>query len=204
MKKLLPLILALLLASGCTVRPASQPLTSPEGTPLASAQRPEELTFSQLPDQFWLSSGAGAWSTELTIADDGTFTGLYSDSDMGDAGDDYPDGTRYFCLFSGVFGQPERIDTTTWSMELKELTLEEEPGRTTYGDGVRYITSEAYGLAGAEELLIYLPGSPVADLPEAFVNWVRGNALFDPASDTLTLYGLYNEAGEYGFSGVAD
>ena len=39
------------------------------------------------------SSGAGGWSTELKVADDGTFTGAYHDSEMELTGENYPNGT---------------------------------------------------------------------------------------------------------------
>ena len=50
----------------------------------------EGFAFSELSNvQFWFSSGAGAWGTDLNIAEDGTFEGVYSDSDMGDTGEAY-------------------------------------------------------------------------------------------------------------------
>lgn len=49
---------------------------------------------------FHFSSGAGGWLTEIVISEDGSFTGHFHDSDMGDA---YPEGTRYECSFTGVF-----------------------------------------------------------------------------------------------------
>ena len=39
---------------------------------------------------FYFLSGAGAWSTELVVSPDGSFTGYYHDTDMGDSGADYP------------------------------------------------------------------------------------------------------------------
>ena len=44
---------------------------------------------------FYFLSGAGAWSTELVVSPDGSFTGYYHDTDMGDSGAGYPNGTRY-------------------------------------------------------------------------------------------------------------
>ena len=59
----------------------------------------EKSFFSELPDEFYFSSGAGAWRTELFLQDDGSFNGQYSDSDMGSMGEEYPNGTVYICEF---------------------------------------------------------------------------------------------------------
>ena len=55
--------------------------------------------FEILPSEFELSSGAGGWATILKLNKDGTFTGQYYDSDLGDTGEDYPNGTVHFCTF---------------------------------------------------------------------------------------------------------
>ena len=52
---------------------------------------------------FEFSSGVGAWSTELTVGENGTFTGSFHDSEMGETGENYPDGTLYGCSFHGQF-----------------------------------------------------------------------------------------------------
>lgn len=43
--------------------------------------------------EFLFASGAGAWGTILTIEDDGSFSGQYSDSDIGSNAAEYPHGT---------------------------------------------------------------------------------------------------------------
>ena len=62
---------------------------------------------------FYFLSGAGAWSTELVFSSDGSFTGYYHDTDMGDCGMGYPNGTRYECDFSGTFALAEQRDEFT-------------------------------------------------------------------------------------------
>ncbi len=58
--------------------------------------------FSSLAGLAWsYCSGAGAWSSDMEIQADGIFNCDYHDSDMGDTGDNYPDGTVYFASFSG-------------------------------------------------------------------------------------------------------
>ena len=52
--------------------------------------------------------------------------------------------------------------------------------------------------------MIYLPGAPVADLPEGFRSWV-GSQLVDADNKQLAelpFYGLYNVTTQEGFSGL--
>lgn len=183
-----------------------------EGAPEAGpAEQPEagaaydeiENPFEVMPSYFQFTSGAGAWSTELTIETDGAFTGLFVDSDMGVAGEGYPDGTRYVCAFSGRFSQPEPVDGTTWSMEIESMELEHPAdGTEEYADGVRYVYSEPYGLEDAEEILIYSPRTPAADLPEDFLNWLRMPWSWEPdEAGALGCWGIYNAVQGCGFAG---
>lgn len=166
----------------------------------AAAPEPDEL-FALLPKLFTFSSGVGGWATELSIEADGAFSGRYVDTDMGDSGDGYPCGTRYVCSFSGTFSQPEQLDSHTYSTYVENLELEEVPGEVSYGDGFRYVTCEAYGLDDAYEALIYLPGIPVAQLPEEFLSWTSWTSFFweEEWPEAFPYYGLYNVQGEQGF-----
>ena len=67
----------------------------------------EEFSFGEFKNlNFSFLSGAGGWSTELIIAEDGNFKGVYHDSDMGAGSEEYPNGTQYYCAFQGKFTQP--------------------------------------------------------------------------------------------------
>lgn len=149
---------------------------------------------------FDFSSGAGAWWTELSVNKDGSFQGIYRDSDMGDTGDAYPGGTLYYCEFSGSFDQPEKVDSSTYKMNLSNISFKEEPDKEEIIDGVLYVYSTAYGLDGGDEFLIYLPGSKLSDLPEDYRGWVGYYNLEDTTETTLPFYGLYNVNTGNGFS----
>lgn len=157
--------------------------------------------FGTLPDTFWFSSGAGGWSTELHIEADGSFYGSYHDSDMGSTGEGYPNGTQYICNFSGKFAAPQKINEYTYSMMLESLEQERPSGEEYFEDGIRYIASSPYGLDDAEKFMIYIPGTPIADLPEEFISWAF---LGEPEGETLEFYGIYNVGGEEGFTGLLD
>ena len=77
------------------------PTVAPKETPIPiPTQKPFDNLFEVLPNEFTFLSGVGAWQTVLTIEDDGSFVGKYTDSDMGVYDDDYyPNGTVYICNF---------------------------------------------------------------------------------------------------------
>lgn len=54
----------------------------------------EEFSYKDLKGlTFAFSSGAGAWGTVLTVLEDGSFEGNYHDTNMGDTGEEYPNGS---------------------------------------------------------------------------------------------------------------
>lgn len=146
--------------------------------------------FETLPECFQFSSGAGAWRTELRIASDGSFTGAYTDTNAGGE-----DPEQYYCNFSGKFSEPVQVDEFTWSVQVESLEVEDTETTSVKADGLNRIASTPYGLENAKEVLIYLPGAAVEDLPESFRNWTHA-----PETGTLGFYGLYNVEEALGFS----
>lgn len=150
--------------------------------------------------QFEFFSGAGAWQTSMSIDADGSFSGMYTDSEMGSTGEGYPDGTVYWCEFSGQFTQPVKVNEYTYSMQIGRLDYAREAGTEEISGGMRYCFADAYGLDDAENILIYLPGAPLTELPEEFRRWVGYYGLSDTEDTKLPFYALNNEAHQYGFS----
>lgn len=181
--------------------PESSPPEQPQNSPTQLPEAEERLSFTELKDlQFVFSSGAGGWATLLTVDEDGGFSGEWYDGEMGETGEDYPNGTMYRSEFTGTFARPEKVNEYTWSMRILEMSYTEAVGKEEILDGVRYCYGEAYGLEGAEELLIYLPGAPLNELPEEFRVWVDYALQTAGAEAELPFYGLYNEAKQNGFS----
>lgn len=154
--------------------------------------------FAELPDEFYFSSGAGAWGTELYLQDDGTFYGQYHDSDMGSIGEEYPNGTQYICKFEGKFTVPVQVSEYVYSTTVEYMNIDRE-GEEYIEEGIRYIVSSPYGLDNAGEILIYLYGIPRAEMPEGFLSWMNGAEM---VSDNLSCYGIYNVNEETAFTGV--
>lgn len=161
-------------------------------------------TALQFPDltnlQFVYSSGAGAWATLLTINEDGSFEGVYSDSDMGDMGDGYPNGTTYISNFSGKFTVPKSINEYTDSMTIESISLEQEVGTEEIIDGIKYVYSEPYGIWDAKDIYIYHKDTPVINLPEEYRGWVGYYDSEEYQNELLPFIGLYNVATQSGFS----
>ena len=167
-----------------------------------TAQNKEEIfDFGNLKNlEFCFTSGAGGWATMMTVNADGSFSGIYFDGEMGVTGEEYPNGTMYQCDFSGQFTQPVKVNEYTYSMQISELNYAEEVGSEEIKDGVRYCYSAVYGLDEAKDILIYLPGAPLAELPEEFRSWVGYYDLSYTTDTELPFYALNNEAMQYGFS----
>ena len=185
------------------LEPPETEQTLPEQTAPEETSPPADQPFSfvDVADlEFYFSSGAGAWRTVLYIHADGSFDGEYLDSDMGD-GDEaaYPNGTRYYNAFTGRFTEPERVNGHTYRMRVAELTHTHPLGEEVR-DGVRWVYSEASGICGAEDVYLYLPGTPLAELPQEYRSWVGYYDLTQTEETELPFYGLYNEAEQNGFS----
>lgn len=150
---------------------------------------------------FYFSSGVGGWGTSLDIYADGSFEGSYHDSDMGDIGEGYSNGTVYLSDFRGSFTDIKKVNDYTYTMKLQTIELEKEPGTEWIEKEARYIASEPYGMDNAEEVYLYLPGAPTAELPSDFLDWVsmpRGWVEED-IPVILDGYGLYNPNERTGF-----
>lgn len=206
MKKILVLLMVGALLVGCGANPPSggnddttvntENENSTEGETENVA--PGSEVFSQLPDSFYFSSGAGAWGTELNLEDDGTFYGQYHDSNMGDIGDGYPNGTVYISNFSGKFAPPTKVNEYSYSTTIEYLNIERQ-GEEYIEDGVKYIVTDPYGIDGAGVIIFYMFGTPSEEMPQGFLDWLQPGDLHPEGE--LLCYGLYNVNEEDGFTG---
>ena len=157
-----------------------------------------ENIFETLSGLAWsYCSGAGAWSSDMQIGADGSFTCEYHDSDMGDTGDNYPNGTVYFASFSGRMSVAEQADGNTWKIRVDELR--QEFAEETIEDGVRYVPAEACGLGEGDVMTLYAPGTAADVLSEDMRFWAH---LMDQENqDVLENWFLGSEKNESGFVG---
>ena len=137
-----------------------------------SASCAESSFFETLAGMEWsFCSGVGGWSTDLQIRADGSFTGQYHDSEMGDCADEYPDGTVYICAFCGRMSLLEQIDAKTWKIRVD--SLEKEAAEEMIDDSIRYVPSEPYGISEGDIMLLYAPGTPVTSFTEEMLFWTH-------------------------------
>ena len=173
-----------------------------------SAEEAPSFTFHDVSNlEFYFSSGAGGWWTELYIHEDGSFEGTYQDSNMGMSGPHNPNGQMYYSSFWGSFTEPERVDEYIYMCRLENIEYDRCEGSEII-DGVKIDYTTAYGLDGGETFYFYLPGKKWQDLPEDFRSWVGGEFVWRYEGDLnaedaiLPFYGLFNVEEGCGFSGI--
>ena len=147
------------------------------------------------------SSGVGAWSTDMRILADGSFSGEFHDSEMGESAAEYPYGTVYGCSFTGQMSYVERIDEYTCKILINRITMDEGQAREAIDDGIRYVTTEPYGICEGDTMVLYRPGTPVSMLSEEMRMWAH---LMDHETsptelEAWFLYSAKNDSGFVGF-----
>ncbi len=155
--------------------------------------------FAEIAGVYELSSGVGAWFTQLTVLDDGSFAGYYQDTDY-DPGelDGAPyEATVYRCAFSGQLGRPERAGGA--ELDCTVVLLDCEAGEPCVRDGALYVTTAPAGIALNDRLRCFAPGTAVSELPEEFLAWVRMREA-GIRWDSIPYTGIYNVTSDAGFS----
>ena len=228
--------LGLSLLAGCGGNAAESESAAAESTPVAEdaseardedtgnnsevsqeEETPEEdPLYTELSDWgFEFSSGAGGWGTELNVNPDGSFEGFFVDSDMGNTAPDYPDGTVYRCDFTGQFTGYRQKTPYIYELDFDDPEYEKTPDTEEIVGNTRYIYSTPYGLEGTNTLILYLPGTPVKELPEDYLSWafVSNGTYIKTTYDDYGKYyqsspvglpfcGLFNTNGNLGFYSV--
>jgi len=208
---LAPVMMAAALGS-CAIAPDTG-ITGAPDTQSGAAQTPSVTTegslstiFASLPEEFYLSSGAGGWHTEVYIGDDGTFSGEYTGEYSGDSDTGGLKGASDRSQFTGKFEVTSKVSDFEYNLNLLNLTELGTPGEETVEDGVLYHTvSGVYGLDDGTNFVLYLPGRPTDDLPPEFLQWSHGPQDWEQTpGGTLPFWGLYNVDAQEGFIGMDD
>lgn len=153
--------------------------------------------FERAEGEYYFSSGAGGWGTELELDDDGEFDGEYHDSELGSFTDEYPDGTIYFCEFEGRFEVVEKLNDYSYSLSLANIGLENNPNTEEIRDKKRYVYAEPYGLEG-EEFILYSPETPVSEIPQSCIDWYGMRSKLKER-ETLNTWCIYDPENENAF-----
>ena len=167
----------------------------------AACAETETDIFAALEGYEWsFSSGVGGWSTDLRILPDGSFSGEYHDSEMGDSAEAYPDGTVYSCSFTGTMKLVEQADENSWVIRVENLQRDEGQEPEAIEGGIRYILADTYGLSEGDEMRLWKPGTPLSAIPEGLRFWTHAEEIESPA-EALTDWFLSSEKNESGFVG---
>lgn len=166
---------------------------------------PDPDLFSQIPSVYVFSSGMGAWSTDISIAEDGSFTGSYHNMDIAMNTDEY-DILEAVSEFSGRFSTPRKINDYTYVFELEDLTYDgvmgsEEIGYP-YGDDtqVRTLFVPAYGIEGCTTFYLYMKDAPTVEVPDMVKNCLQSRYPdWSPRQSGLIACCLYNEENDNAF-----
>ncbi|MBQ8198515.1 MAG: DUF1311 domain-containing protein [Lachnospiraceae bacterium] len=145
--------------------------------------------------QFWYSSGAGGWGEEFVIEKDGCLRGKCHDSDMGDNGEGYENGTIYFADYSGRFTEVEKVDEYTYRMKLADMEYKNEVGTEEIVDGTRYVYTESFALGENDMFYVYMPGTPVSGFSEDVWMWLRSG---NESETELTMIAIVDEKNGHG------
>ena len=188
--------------------PEIQPEEPLEQDPAAVAgepekpEEPEEEPVSSLPadmpKQFLFYSGAGGWMSLLELHPDGTFSGKYEDQNAIAMSapesmlDSITEGETNLSEFTGRFENMRRVSDVEYVMELAEITYAREPGEQELVDGMWMNYCEAYGLSGAKEVRVYLPGRSTSDFSDSLAWWLTVPYGLDALPDQLEGWCLYN------------
>lgn len=202
---LMCLVISLTMLCGCGKKEETKKVNDIVKLEKVEKKREEEkvtLPEGAFPLQMNFSSGAGGWGTDITLKEDGSFTGKYSDSEMGSTGEGY-DATVYICEFNGKFEVMEQINGYSYSLQLVEINAERETDTEWIEDRVKYISSTPYGLEEGKEFILYTPETPVSGLSKELLSWWPHRFTSeDERPEKLSCYGLHNVEKDYGFFSI--
>ena len=171
--------------SKTTTSQAPQAEKTKTSTPAKPAAQPTILD-TLVGKNFVFSSGAGGWGSSLSIGPNGTFSGVYHDSDMGSTGPGYLGGTISESKVSGQFTRPHQVSPTLYEVDIENLQYEKPVGSSEIKENRKYEYSEAYGISKNHRMAIYLPGTPISSMPEELRLYSYG--LIPEDSQTLPVY----------------
>ena len=172
----LPVVIFLAVIVAAAAVSAAIALRYGKGEEILTENLNPKLGFTEIPAEYAFTYDGG--ETTITLNPDGTFEGLCRT------------GEENSSAFNGRFGRPEMINEYTFLAEIDGL---ESP------DGSGEIT--AHGFEGADEMLIFMPGTPLALIHSECVPQLNLEEGADSLPDNM--YVLYNFIGDYPFIGYS-
>ena len=185
--------------------PVEEPPAEPAEPAVPTEPVPVDTLPEGIPETLYLHGTT--WMTQIRLNQDGSFSGRYDGAQPAllaveaeeELGVSLPNGIHSLCEFTGQLGQMYKVSEVEYRMELVDLTYSHEPGEQEVGDGELLQYEEAYGLSGATELHLYLPGRETSDFNNEMSWWITVPNQMEELPATLTGWCLYNPACEFAF-----
>jgi hypothetical protein len=136
-----------------------------------------------------IMSAQTSWSTIIDLdLDAKTFQGEYQSATGNIDGDGYD---VLECDFNGTFDGFTRVNEYSYSTHVLTNEFKEfDPRDEKYMDMPAHVTfSEPYGFVKPDELILFLPNTPVSQMPKEALEWLEGEVAY---TDTLNAYAIYN------------
>lgn len=129
--------------------------------------------MKQISGKYGFSSGAGGWSTQISVREDGAFSGKYSACALGDVSDEHPNGTCVESEFTGRFIDAKRNDDGSYGMtcDASSLALRKTVGTKRTEKGVEYTAVKPYGIDPCGAFKVYPKGYDSGKLSETVKSW---------------------------------
>jgi hypothetical protein len=94
----------------------------------------------------------------------------------------------------------EQLDAHSWKVRIDKLEIDGTLDEESIDDGIRYVTSKPYGISEGDEMVLYLPGTPIDVLSEDMQMWAHVLEQ-DPKPSALVDWFLSSAKNESGFVG---
>ena len=204
MKKVLCVILTLIFVFALSACGGNDEVLPNEETVATTETQPVSVSKNSSDDfsgEYIFASGAGAWGNVLNLNSDGSFEGVFHDTDMQSSSDEQPyNAFSYDCKYSGKFEIEKGDNDYTYYLTMTEFVTEKPIGEEWAEGAIKYIITQPRGIEDCKEFVLYTPDAPVDELPEEFLRWCSAlKPLDENTSKTLTCYGIMNTESEIGF-----
>ena len=125
---------------------------------------------------FILNSGTGNWETTLVLDNEGGIYGNFHDLNMGEIGDGYENGTYYWNEYWGYSDGIEKVNDYSYKFILKDVATSQPGDVEELDDEDSMLFKTTYNIEGVvdeSEYILYLPNTPVLELPEESLFWLK-------------------------------
>ena len=127
------------------------------------------------PREFVLHSKAGFMGTEIEIHQDWSFSIVVHSGGGFEQGPGYIY-TMYFAELQGQFGEPIRLNEYTYCLPVLYTKPTYKEGYQYIANNTRYVAGDTKGLLDKDQLILYLPGTPLSIFPGPG-SWMVSNCI---------------------------